>query len=251
LNRTHKTAILGLSGWAGRKNWPLAWVSAPESLKTFGVTFAPSLVATISLSWEDCLGRVQGAISGWRARRVPFLNERRDVLETFIFSKLWYLAQILPLPQSVAAKASGLAGAFLWGGHAERLAWQELHNRREAGGLAVSCVFTRGQALLAKQMCLQVAAGGTPAAHLAFWLGPMVGHFVPSLAAGSHSPRPPAGLVQAAEVPVELFSYGSVPPDGLATATAAAIYRVFMDTPPPPKVEANWPWDWGVVWRRL
>jgi DNA topoisomerase IA len=90
-------------------------VSAPEFLKTFGVTFAPSLVATISLSWEDCLGRVQGA-------RVPFLNERRDVLETFIFSKMWYLAQILPLPQSVAARATGLAGAFLWGGHGERLA---------------------------------------------------------------------------------------------------------------------------------
>jgi hypothetical protein len=161
LNRTHKTAILVLGGWAGRKNWPLTWVSAPEALKTFGVTFAPSLGATVSLSWEDCLGRVQGAISGWRARRVPFLSERRDVLETFIFSKLWYLAQILPLPQSVTARATALAGAFLWGGHAERLAWQELHSRREEGGLAVSCIFTRGQALLAKQMCLQVVAGGS------------------------------------------------------------------------------------------
>jgi hypothetical protein len=50
LNRTHKTAILGLGGWAGRKNWPLTWVSAPEALKTFGVTFAPSLGATVSLS---------------------------------------------------------------------------------------------------------------------------------------------------------------------------------------------------------
>jgi hypothetical protein len=96
-----------------------------------------------------------------------------------------------------------------------------------------------------------VAAGGTPAAHLAVWLGPMVGHFVPSLAVGSHSPRPPTGLVQAAEILVELFSHGSVPPGGMATAMAAAIYRVFMDTPPPPKVEAKWPWDWGVVWRRL
>jgi hypothetical protein len=234
LNCTHKTAILGLGGWAGRKNWPLSWVSAPESLKTFGVTFAPSLGATISLSWEDCLGRVQGAISGWRARQVPFLNEMRDVLETFIFIKLWYSAQILPLPQSVAAKDTGLAGSLLWGGHGERLAWQEQHNRREAGGLAVSCVFMRGQALLAKQMCLQVAAGSTLAAHLTFWLGPVVGHFVPSLAAGSHSPRPPAGLVQAADVLVELFSFGTVPPDSLASATAAAIYRVFMDTPPPP-----------------
>jgi hypothetical protein len=62
LNRTHKTAILGLRGWAGRKAWHLSWVSAPDSLKTFGFTFAPSLAATTSLSWEDCLVGVQRAI---------------------------------------------------------------------------------------------------------------------------------------------------------------------------------------------
>jgi hypothetical protein len=53
-----------------------------------------------------------------------------------------------------------------------------------------------------------------------------------------------------AEVLVELFSFGTVPPDGLASATAVGIYRVFMDTPLP-QVEAKWPWDWGVVWHRL
>ncbi len=31
LNRSHKTAILGLGGWTGRAAWPLDWVSAPAS----------------------------------------------------------------------------------------------------------------------------------------------------------------------------------------------------------------------------
>ncbi len=154
--------------------------------------------------------------------------------ETFREVVAVVVAQILPLPQAVAAKAKSLASAFLWGGHGESLAWQELHNRREEGGLAVSCVFTRGQALLAKQMCLQVAAGGSGwhpgcSSRLLAWFGG--GHFVPSLAAGSHSPRPPAGLMQAAEVLVDMFSHGTVPPGGLATARAAAIYRVFTNTP--------------------
>jgi hypothetical protein len=78
-----------------------------------------------------------------------------------------------------------------------------------------------------------------------------MGHFVPSLAAGCHAPRPPAGLVQAAEVLVELFSHGTVPPEGLATARAAAIYRVFMDTPPSPQGRGQVALDWGLVWRRL
>jgi hypothetical protein len=117
--------------------------------------------------------------------------------------------------------------------------------------LAVSCVFTRGQALLAKQMCLQVAAVGTPAGHLAFWLGLAVGYYIPCLAAVSHAARPPSGLLQAGEVLVELFSHGMVSPNGLAGVRTAVIYGSFLVTPPPPKVEAKWPWDWCRVWAGL
>jgi hypothetical protein len=37
------------------------------------------------------------------------------------------------------AKATSMAGSFFWVGHLERLVWQELHHRREAGNLQVSC----------------------------------------------------------------------------------------------------------------
>ncbi len=66
-----------------------------------------------------------------------FLKEKRDVLEMFSFSKMWFMAWILPLPQ-------GLAGFFLRWGHFERLAWQELHQKKKTGGLSVSCVPTGG-----------------------------------------------------------------------------------------------------------
>ncbi len=194
---------------------------------------------------------MQGAIQAWGGRGVPFLKERRDVLETYIFSKMWFMAQILPLPQAAAARATSLAGSFLWRGQCERLAWQELHQRREAGGLGISCIFTRGQNLLAKQFCWQVAGGGVPGAHLAFWFGPVVGHYIPSLAAGAHSTRLPGPLVHVGDTLVELFTFGTVSPDGLAGAKAASIYVAFMDTPPLTKVKAKWPLDWGRVWWRL
>jgi hypothetical protein len=113
LNRLHETAILGLGGWAGRREWLLEWVSTPQQLKTFGVTYAPILGSTVSLSWEDCLAGVQRAIHGWKERHVPFFCERRDVLESHILSKLWYLAQIFPLSQAVVTKVTSLAGSFL------------------------------------------------------------------------------------------------------------------------------------------
>jgi hypothetical protein len=99
LNRSHKTAILGLGGWAGRKVWPLAWVSAPDQLKTFGVVFAPTLASTVSQSWEGCLGGVQAAIHGWRAREVPFLSERRDVLEASSSASFGILPRFSPCPR--------------------------------------------------------------------------------------------------------------------------------------------------------
>ncbi len=51
LNRSHNMAILGLGGWAGRSEWQLQWVSAPQQLKTFGVTYTSTLGSTVSLSW--------------------------------------------------------------------------------------------------------------------------------------------------------------------------------------------------------
>jgi hypothetical protein len=97
-----------------------------------------------------------------------------------------------------------------------------------------------------------VAAGGTPAAHLAFWLGRWWATLSPAWQLALTLPGPWLAWCRRLKSWWSyLFSHGSVPPDGLATAMAAAIYRVFMDTPPPPKVEAKWPWDWGVVWHRL
>jgi hypothetical protein len=50
---------------------------------------------------------------------------------------------------------------------------------------------------------------------------------------------------------VELFFFGTVAPNRPDEAKAAGVYLAFMDTPPPPKVEAKWPPEWEVVWNRL
>jgi hypothetical protein len=86
-------AVLGLGRWVGRETLPLSWISVPAHLKTFGVTVVPFLASTISLSWEDCLGRIQRAIHTWRDRAAHFLREGRDVLEVYIFPGGLHLQQ--------------------------------------------------------------------------------------------------------------------------------------------------------------
>jgi hypothetical protein len=89
----------------------------------------------------------------WGARPLPTLALRRQALEIDGFSLLYYLAQILPLPTAAHHRVKAAAGAFLWRGRLERLAWDELHSPPSQGGLGLTCVATRAQALLAKQAC--------------------------------------------------------------------------------------------------
>ena len=168
LNRNQKTAILGLGAWSGRLNWPLPWLHSPDTLKVFGVRFGPSLAITISASWSATLQAAKLALAPWRGRGILSLKLRRDVLETYVFSRLWYMAQILPLPSLVAQQLTTMAGSYLWKGHLERLALQELHSQRSEGGLKISCLVTRAQALLAKQVCWSLGHGGQAAGHWSF-----------------------------------------------------------------------------------
>ena len=252
LNRNRKSAILGLGAWAGRQDWPLPWLHAPPTLKVFGVTLAPTLEATMAASWAACTRGVTAALNFWASRRIPTLRLRRDALETFALSKLWYLCQILPMPSQVAQQLTTAAGAFLWRGHLERLAWQELHCPALDGGLGVSSITTRAQALLSKQFCWAVAQEGEAAAHWAYWVGPLLQDYLPDLAAGRHAPVVPPPWRGLVEVLLELFQFETVSPEALAAATSREIYAAFMDTPPPPKVTVRRPeLPWATIWARL
>jgi hypothetical protein len=83
--------------------------------------------------------------------------------------------------------------------------------------------------------------GSTPAAHLAFWLVSTVGHYVPHLALSAHASNPPAPLVLAGDILVEILSHRMLSPNVLAQATAVGIYAVFMDMPPKWRPGGPWP----------
>ncbi len=138
---------------------------------------------------------------------MPYLRERKDVLETFIFSKMWFLAQILPLTQG-------------WGWPRGPPVLLELFFG-PAGATSQEGVWRLGCLL-----CLYEGAGSAGQAD------------VPTGGSGRDPGWASGLLARAGGGPlsslVKLFSHGTVSQDGLAGARAAAIYSTFMDTPPPP-----------------
>jgi hypothetical protein len=115
--------IVGLGQWAGRQEWSLAWLTPADGAKIFGVTFTTVYSETLHQSWERVAVGVEAVLAAWSGRSLSSLQQRARAIETLAFSKIWYLAQILPLSQVTAAGLERAAGNFLWRGRLERLAW--------------------------------------------------------------------------------------------------------------------------------
>jgi exonuclease III len=258
LNRSCKSTIMGLGEWAGRHDWPLPWLQSVEVQKVYGVMVTPSFEQTVAKSWDRVAKGIEATLRMWDTRHLATLQQRSRALEMFAFSKAWYLAQILPLPQVTATKLERAARAFLWRGRFEHLAWDEIHGRLHEGGLAVSNVMARGQALLAKQACHRLAGGGRPSRHLAYWIGLKVQRALPEvgeeldLGRGPHAEQLPDQYQDLADLLLEVADLDCVQHLNLGWVKARLVYRAFMETPPPPKVQAKFPdIPWKIAWSRL
>ena len=233
LNRNKKSVILGLGSWEGRQEWPLLWLKASETVKLYGVHFTADYSSSLQLSWEHTIEGLEATLRLWASRALPFLAQRVQILHTYAFSKLWYLAQILPLPSFLAKRIIRAASNFLWKGRLERLAWSELEATPGQGGLGVADLEARAKALLLKQACHRLAAGGRPRAHLSYWLGLRLLRFIPGLRAGLHAERSPPQYSELAAGLVEVLGLEWVRPGNLREVRAADLYKSLKSDPPP------------------
>ena len=262
LNRNRKTTIIGLGSWAGRQDWPLQWILPSSSVKVLGFIISPVFSLTVQLSWDHVLSGMERTLRSWRTRRLETLQQRVQVLEVFVLSKAWYIAHLLPLATSAsnpvlvapATRLRRLVADFLWAGRFRRLAFDECHTKRSAGGLGLSCPQTRAQAMLAKQACRHLAAGGRPALHLAYWLGISLQGLLPVLASAGLRLEgdPPAQYADLLSLLREVFMLTCVDTANLQVATSAAIYKEMTCTLPTPLVErVRQDLPWHHIWPRL
>ena len=68
-------------------------------------------------------------------------------------SKLYYVAQVLPLPGEYKRKVESRLSNFIFRGRHERLKLGELENMSENGGLGLPNLSVKADALLMKQFC--------------------------------------------------------------------------------------------------
>jgi hypothetical protein len=148
------------------------------------------------------------------------------VLEVYVASKAWYIAQVIPLSACAAASLRKVMGDFVWAHSLARLAFPQLHRPFSKGGLGLSCPVKRAQS--------QLAAGGKLALHLTYWMWAALQDWFP-LPEGAIflTGQPPAEFVVIQTLLLEASGLPSVNPAFLEATKSALIYRDRMtDTPP-------------------
>ena len=252
LNRAQKSKIMGLGPWEGRQDWPLPWLKTEPSLRIFGVNFHPKFVDTLNHSWQECFQGFNKCIQSWSSRNLPTLLQRVRVLNVFALSKLWYLAQVLPLPKKWLGEMEKKVRAFLWRGRLEHLPFDELFAPVKQGGLGLPNIAAKADSLFLKQTCRVLGANCDSRGHLAYWAGLTFRSIIPDMARGPNSEHVPPLWRHSSRLVLEAVSGDLIDVQDLRQVRAKLLYKEFMSDPPPPKVISKYPGlDWPLIWSRL
>lgn len=250
LNRT-KCKIMGLGGWKGREVWPLPWLEPVDSIKIYGVNFCPTIPGTSLLSWQKCLEGFNNCLNSWKARSLPFLSQRTLVLKSFAMSKLWYLGQVLPVPEAVITEFEKRIRRFLWIGRIDKLPFAELSNPVKEGGLGLPNIEAKCDALFLKHLTRILSTDSHTRDHLLYWVGLRLRKMFPTLIPPMTAEMIPPYFLHGVRLLEDRALPEQINLTNLNRLSTKQIYGAFTSTPPPPKIMEKRSLDWGMVWERL
>lgn len=250
-----KCKLLGLGGWAGVGEFgSCTYFQGVGQLKVLGVIFHSSYKRMLALNWEEVMGNLRKVVLSWRTRVLPTVAQRAQVFVTHALSLVWYRAQVLPLPETVAESVEASLGSFMWRGRFERVAIDVVKNVPEKGGLNLVDVRAKARCLLVKS-ALRLLTSPVTSDHYkvgVYWMGLPLVRWVPAFRAGAHPEMLPRMFGTIRDLLLD-FMGEVVGVEEMQDITVKMMYRRLETVFPPPTVEAKilgHVLDWGRVWRR-
>ena len=112
VSRNKKSKIMYLGSWAGRQDSPFPWLKVVNEVKVFRLLLTPKYSATLRRTWEEVMQGFRKTIYSWKDRGLDNMFQKAEVVRTFTQSKLWYICQVLPLPNTYTKKIESLREAI-------------------------------------------------------------------------------------------------------------------------------------------
>lgn len=122
-----------------------------NNLKILGVNLYQSLEQTVEQNYTNLINNLKYAVSLHSRRRLNLL-QKVFILNVYILSKLWYVAQIFPPANKHIAEIRRLINRFLWKGYFYTVAKNEVILPTYKGGLALEDVEFKSKSLFIKNI---------------------------------------------------------------------------------------------------
>ena len=90
---------MGIGQWRGKQDWPeqVIRIKVVTEMKIFGFTICSTYQQTLNKTWDRVVRGFDKVLFSWQSRQLETLAQMVEVAKIFAQSKLYYVAQVLPL----------------------------------------------------------------------------------------------------------------------------------------------------------
>ena len=219
----------------------------------FGIYVQDSYRSMVKRNWDFRFANFLNCVKSWSGKFLPSLKAKIEILKMYALSRIYYLASILPINKTMIKKFESALGNFLWNGSGWllRVAYEDIKNSREKGGLGMVCVSSMFNSLLLSQFLRLLKSADTKyVSHILYWLGDTLQDILPGTDNGLH-PRNIPEYFSYLEYLVVLGRIDDVIGTNWKSVTNKMIYMKKTESFATPKAELKAGVSFNNVWCRI
>jgi hypothetical protein len=139
-----KSIGLPIGKW--NTNQELGGVQYTDNAKILGINFATTIAQTITNTWADKIYKIRAGIKDFHIRQLD-LQQRLRVCNVWLLSKIWYIAQLLPITNDQANQILTSILQYIWRGSIFRVPITTRYKKTTDGGLEMINIKAKCDAL--------------------------------------------------------------------------------------------------------
>lgn len=231
LNEAKTTAIN-----VGQINDPLTvpWLRTENTIRILGIVFVNSIAEMVTINWDTIVANFSRLV--WlHSQRSLTLLQKVTLLNTFLSSKMWYLASHLAATPAHVAKVTATMRRYLFRGVPATVPMQRLARSKESGGIKLHIPAMKFSALLINRHLQEIDS-------LPYYNSLLI------LA----NPPPANSIPDLSCLKILLKNIRSLPFQIRQHPSADLIHRYFIERTDRPKVETENPnANWARIWKNV
>ena len=153
-----KSRDLAIGGWDATKK--IMNISYHEEIRILGFELTNRSNISNKEHWCRVISQVRSAAQYAYYRKLS-IDKRFRFVHEYLLAKIWYSAQIFPIPIAGVRQLNSAISWYLWQGEIFRVPLSTLQRSRDAGGWNLTNVWAKSRALFIRRLRVQGQRVGT------------------------------------------------------------------------------------------